>query len=122
MIDVLFFDSYALFEIIKGNPDYEKYKKVNILLTKLNLFEIYYGFLKEDNKEIALTLLNRYNEFVTDFDTEIIENAAKLKLMYKKRKLSMTDCIGYTLANKFKVKFLTGDMQFKDLPNVEFVQ
>jgi predicted nucleic acid-binding protein len=34
----------------------------------------------------------------------------------------MVDCISYALANRLGIKFLTGDMQFEGLPNVEFVK
>lgn len=41
---------------------------------------------------------------------------------YKNRRISMADAIGFTLAAKLGVPFLTGDRQFEDLPNVEFVR
>ena len=34
----------------------------------------------------------------------------------------MTDCVGYVVAKRVGVKFLTGDREFKDMPNVEFVK
>ena len=122
MIEIFFFDSYALFEIFGANKNYEKYTNANIVVTKLNLFELYYGLLKDSDEKIALTALEKYSEFVVDFDKDVIEHAAKLKLIYKKWNLSMTDCIGYILAKKLGIKFLTGDIQFRDLPNVEFVK
>ncbi|MBI2660858.1 hypothetical protein HYX09_01165, partial [Candidatus Woesearchaeota archaeon] len=51
-----------------------------------------------------------------------IEEAAKFRLKMKKRNISMTDCIGYVISGKLKVKFLTGDKEFEHLPNVEFVK
>ena len=122
MIETFFFDSYALFEIIRGNNNYSKYLNVNIIITKLNLFELYYGLLKDVGEKIASTILDKYIEFAVDFDRDIIKQAAKFRLMYNKYKLSMTDCIGYTTATKLGIKFLTGDMQFENLPNVEFVK
>lgn len=121
MTDVFFFDSYAFFEIIEGNKNYEKYLHVNIVTTKLNLFELYYGLLREVNEKTALTALEKYLPFAVDFDKDTIEHAAKLRLMYKKRDISMTDCIGYIMARKLRIKFLTGDKQFEIMPNVEFV-
>ena len=44
------------------------------------------------------------------------------RLLNKKRKLSYVDCLGYILAGMNGAKFLTGDNQFKDLQNVEFVK
>ena len=118
----LFFDSYALFEIIKGNSNYLKYKDADIITTKLNLFELYHGFLKERNGELAKFCLEVYYKFAVDFDEEVIKEAAKMKVVLNKRKLSMVDCIGYILSKQLGVKFLTGDEQFEYMKNVEFVK
>ena len=34
----------------------------------------------------------------------------------------MTDCIGYIMAKKLNIKFLTGDKEFENFLNVEFVK
>ena len=47
---------------------------------------------------------------------------AKLRKFFKGSSYSHVDCIGYILARKFNVKFLTGDREFKGLENVEFVK
>ena len=39
-----------------------------------------------------------------------------------KRNLSYADCLGYVIAIKRGIKFLTGDIQFKDLPDVVFIK
>ena len=51
-----------------------------------------------------------------------IKNAMKFRLANKKKKLSYADCIGYQLAKEHGLKFLTGDKEFENLPNVEFVK
>ena|SRR3989338_8812211 len=122
MDEVFFFDSYAFFEIIKGNKNYEPYLNSNIITTKLNLFELYFGLLKEFNEEKAIFSLNNYYSFAADFDKPDIEEAAKLKLKLNKRNVSMTDCIGYAVASKLGIRFLTGDKEFENLSNVEFVK
>ena len=42
------------------------------------------------------------------------------KTMHKK--LSIPDAVGYTIAKKHGVKFLTGDRDFENMENVEFVR
>ena len=54
-------------------------------------------------------------------DQDIIE-ASQMKFRYKKESLSFTDCLGYVLAKKNHLKFLTGDNQFEHKENVEFVK
>lgn len=116
------FDTYALFEIFRGNVKYQEYKKYKINITKLNLFELYSGLLRDVNEETAEKYLDKYSPFVVDFDDEVIKNAAKFKHKLNKRNVSMTDCIGYMLAKQLGIKFLTGDKEFEDLDNVEFVK
>jgi len=117
-----FFDSYAFFEIIRENRNYLPYLSTGIITIKLNLFELYHGFLKEKNEELAKILLEKYYPFAIDFDKEVIQKAAQLKLRLNRRDLSMADCIGYELANQLGIKFLTGDKEFENLDNVEFVK
>ncbi len=117
-----FFDSYAFFEILKGNNNYRKYENVGIVTTKLNMFELYLGVLREVNEVEAEKVLDKYSPFVVDFNQDVIKNAAKLKILLNKRDVSMTDCIGYCLAKQLGIRFLTGDDAFRDLDNVEFVK
>ena len=121
MVDeTYFFDSYAVFEMLEGNSNYKRYKSSLTILTKLNLFEIHYGILKEKGKEKAKELLEKFSERVIDFNNEDIINASEIKKQNPKR--SMTDCIGYVVSLRLNIKFLTGDKEFKDLNNVEFVK
>ena len=117
-----FFDSYAFFEILKGNLNYKKYLDYNIITTKLNLYELYLGTLRESGEENAEIVFDKYFKFVIDFDEGVIKEAAKLKNKLNKRDVSMTDCIGYCLARQLNVPFLTGDNEFRDLEGVEFVK
>lgn len=122
MHNIFFFDSYALAEINLGNPNYKKYTKSGIILTRLNIFEIYYGILRDIGEKEAKYFLEKYYQFSVDFYKEDIQEAAKLKLKYRTRNISMTDCIGYVVAKRLNIKFLTGDKEFENLSNVEFVK
>jgi len=46
----------------------------------------------------------------------------KFRKKNKKRNLSYTDCIGYVYATENDLIFLTGDKEFENLENVEFVK
>ena len=60
--------------------------------------------------------------FSIEFIGNIIFHFLKKPLSeYKKFDLSYADCLGYVISKKLNIRFLTGDKQFKDLPNVEFV-
>jgi len=119
MTEAYFFDTYAVLEIMAGNKNYMKYADAEIMLTKLNLFEVFYAILRESGGK-AKDYLGKYKDFAVDFDAEIIESAGLLKK--SNPKLSMTDCIGYATALGNGVKFLTGNNEFENMPNVEFVK
>lgn len=120
--DVFFFDSYAILEVLRGSKNYEKYKECIIVTAKLNLFEVFYSMLKGLEEKDYNDLFQKYYEVAIDFDLDVIKEAAKFRLRYKKNNLSMTDCIGYMLAKKWRIRFLTGDKEFENMENVEFVK
>lgn len=117
-----FFDTYAFYEILNGNKSYQNYIDSEIVTSKLNVFELYLIVFRDVSEEKAEEALEKYYRFAEDFDEEVIKNAAKMKRELNKRKLSMTDCIGYMIARQLGIKFLTGDEQFEDMENVEFVK
>ena len=118
-----YFDTYALIEIGKGNPKYESYKNdVQILLNKLNLFEVSYFLLREDKENEIKGIFDNYLRFNVEYYENDLIDAAKIKFKFLRERLSFIDCIGYVLAKKHKAKFLTGDEKFRHKDNVEFVK
>lgn len=120
MSELFFFDTYAFFEIIRGNPDYKKYEEVNAITTIFNLTELNYGLKKEKNEKIADEITEKYRPFLVDVNLDDVKEAMNLKI--RNKKLSIPDVIGYVIAKKFNAKFLTGDESFKNMANVEFVK
>ncbi len=115
-----FFDTYAFFEIIRGNQTYEKYKDAGAMTTVFNLAELNYGLKKETSKEKADKITDKYFSLLVEVTAKDLKDAMDLKT--RNRKLSIPDVIGYTVAKSYDVKFLTGDQEFKKMPNVEFVK
>lgn len=118
-----FFDTYAFYEIIVGNPNYKPFTEdVKIITTQLNLMELYYQLLALYNKEKAIDFFKRYEEFVVTISNEIIIEAMDFRKQHYKQDLSYVDCIGYVIAKKMDIPFLTGDKQFEEMENVRFVK
>ena len=117
-----FFDTYALIELAKNNPNYLNYAGEIVSTTIFNLSELYYIILKEFGKEKAQAIYYKFKECVNEFSDDIIFEAMELRLKLKNKNLSYTDCIGYIFAIKNNLQFLTGDKEFKAMPHVEFVQ
>src|SRR3989344_7971297 len=112
-----FFDTYALIEIAKNNPDYVNYSDNIVITTIFNLAELYYIILKDFGEERAKKVYYKFKECANEISDDIIFGAMKLKL--KNKDLSYTDCIGYSYALRQDLKFLTGDKAFENMENVE---
>jgi len=120
MNELFFFDTYAFFEIISGNPDYKRYEEVNAITTIFNLAELNYGLKKEKTEKLADEIAEKYRTFLVDVTLDDVKEAMNLKI--KNKQLSIPDVIGYIISKKFNAKFLTGDEGFKEMANVEFVK
>jgi len=51
MDEIFFFDTYAFFEIINGNPAYEKYMNCDGITTIFNIAELNYNLKKSKDKK-----------------------------------------------------------------------
>lgn len=118
--ELYFFDTYAFFEIVKGNPNYKPYADAKFITTIFNIAELNYNLKKEEDKKIVDDYTDKYSKFIVEVSIEDIKNAMDFKMSNKK--LSIPDAVGYTIAKRFGVKFLTGDKDFEGLENVEFVK
>lgn len=117
-----FFDSYALIEIYKGNENYEKYKEAKIVTSYIHVFETYYNLRKESSEEEIEDFFELLKNFCISLSFDWIKLATEFRIKNKRKDVSYADCLGYIIAKELKIKFLTGDKQFNDLPNVEFVK
>lgn len=120
-----FYDTYAVLEYINGNERYSKYFEEDYgFLTVLNLMEIYYAFLSRHGEEAAEEVYSAAARFIREFDGDDLKEAMKLRLNLREKGLNISyaDALGYHLSLKLKVKFLTADIVFKGLENVEYVR
>ncbi len=117
-----YFDSYAFIEILRGSQSYARFRKTEFATTRLNLMEVYYWLLNRFGKEAADAFYDETAEYVIEIEDEIIKEAMVFRVQNKTKNLSYVDCIGYILAKANGLRFLTGDIQFKEMDNVEFVQ
>jgi len=117
-----FFDSYAIIEVINQTSSYERFKDIQITTNVLCLGEVYYYFLKVHNKQTADFWIEKLKVDVLPITKEITIEASQLKFENKEKNFSYPDCISYVSALKNSMLFLTGDREFKDMKNVEFVK
>jgi PIN domain nuclease of toxin-antitoxin system len=117
-----FFDSYALIELIKNNPTYEKFRDELIVTNALNIAETHYILMTIVGREKADAALQRLSVTLLALDKEIAIAASTFRHQQAKLKLSYANCIGYCLARKHHLLFLTGDDALKKFDSVEFVK
>ena len=110
---------------LSDNSSYRTYfEECDGFLTKLNLMEISYRTLELHGAQAASEVTNLFAKYTLDFGVSDIISSMKLRLKLKKdgRNISYADALGYHLALKNKLKFLTGDREFEGLGNVEFIK
>ena len=117
-----FFDTYALIEITKANPNYLIFAQENINITIFNLVEFFSACLNDFSEGKAKELYNKFKNSLVELDDETIFEAVKFRKEHKKRDLSYTDCLGYIYAKRNNFLFLTGDKEFETFSNVKFVK
>lgn len=118
-----FFDTYAMVEIIFANENYaRKTSNVSIITTKMNLLELHHHILNRHGSAAAQKAYDAFKEGLIESTDEDIIDASTFRKSHASMKLSFIDCLGYAMAKRRGMKFLTGDSAFKGLENVEFVK
>ena len=117
-----FFDTYAIIELIEGSLSYNKFQDFRIVTSVLNVGEVYTIFLRNDGKNKADEWFENCNFDLLEITPNVIVKAAYFRHVNRKKDISITDAVGYSLSLQRKLKFLTGNMQFEKMPNVEFVK
>lgn len=118
----LYFDTYALLELVKGGANYQKYSVDTVIVTsKLNLLELHHVLFLREGKKFADETYDSFTSSTIEFDDITLKKASELRATIKKRNVSYIDCIGYILALSRGIPFLTGDTAFANMTGVEFV-
>ena len=117
-----FFDTYAIIELIKLNPNYDRFNGLKIVTSVMNLGELYNIFLKDKGRKAADELFEACNFEFLELSPKIMVESVRFRHENRKANISLADSVGYILALEHKLKFLTGDRQFENMPSVEFVK
>lgn len=117
-----FFDSYALFEVIFGNQQYmQLLKNAGMVTMQWNLLELHYHITVRRSKEDADLAYDGFAFTAVQPTDDDMKEASEFRAKNKNLKLSFIDCVGYIVAKRRGLKFLTGDKAFKGMDNVEYV-
>ena len=121
-----FLDTYALVEITKRNPAFEKFASSRECATgDLNVMELYYLALRDFGEKAAEADYANFSKIMLRHDAEDMKSAMKTRLQTSRERragLSYADAVGYAMAQRRSLAFVTGDNAFKEMPGVEFVK
>ncbi len=120
-----FADSYALIEMLKGNKNYQSFQSEQLITTEFNICEVGFAVCREypANATRVLKTVRKMVIIRETRDEDYCAGAATRKeASGQGKKLSTIDCVGYSVANRLNMPFLTGDREFADMDNVQFVR
>jgi len=118
-------DACALVAAIKNEPGaiivaelYEEAIKgdINIIINKVNLLEVYYGFRREHGKEYAESVLNSVINsivIISDISMNVLTEAGRIKSDY--RRISLADSIALAEASTRNGYIVTADHHEMDV-------
>jgi predicted nucleic acid-binding protein len=122
----LFADTYALIELLKGNPNYENYSQADLVSTEFNILELTYALFRDFGRDEATKVVKliRYKiKILSTEDSDYLDASEFRKSANKTgKKLSLIDALGYSCSKKLGIKFLTGDREFIEMENVEYIK
>jgi predicted nucleic acid-binding protein len=122
----LFADTYALIELLKGNPNYEDYSQAYLVATEFNIFELTYALFRDFGRDEAakvVSLMRDRIEIVLTEDSDYLSASEFRKSANRTgKKLSLVDALGYSCSRKLGIRFLTGDKEFSEMENVEYIK
>ncbi len=117
-----FYDTYALWELVKGNPSYAGFSRETIICSIFNAYEFYSTLRRDFDGKTARKFVDVLENCIVDISISNVIGAVEMKKRHSKMNLSFIDCLGYVKAKELGIRFLTGDSEFQDMPNVEFVK
>jgi predicted nucleic acid-binding protein len=120
-----FADSYAIIEILKGNEHYRKYQTDHLIATEFNICEVAFAVCRDypDKTHSVMALVRKMVSLEPATDEDYCSAAAMRRTTTSTgKKFSTIDCVGYSVARRLEIPFLTGDREFEDIDNVVFVR
>ena len=120
-MDIKCLDTYALIEIHNKNPKFLVYINENVIITDLTLTEFYGTLYRKYNIQTAEYWYKKLVSISQSLSKETLIKAMKYKIDNNTRNLSFFDCAGYIFAKENNFKFVTGDKEFKNKEDVEWI-
>lgn len=119
MSERYFFDTYALIRLARGEPSYDRFSTEPVHTDSGCLYEFVRWMMKTENAARARDALGELHaDRLVATDDDLLHAA---KLLRQHPRMSGQDALGYCIARRGNMTFLTGDGAFRRLPGVELV-
>lgn len=115
-----FLDTYALVEILNGNPAYRD--ELEGAGTSLyHLYELHVQLARLRDESTADTVFGDLRPLAAEVEDADVLAASRFKRAHPKKRLSYADALGYAMAREREVPFVTGDAAFRGVEGVRFI-
>ena len=115
-------DTYALMEIFLKNEKFSYLLSEDIQITNITMAEFWGVAIRRTSKTTADYWLKKLRSICIGVSLDIHIKARDFKLTHTNKNFSIIDCIGYMQAKENNQTFVTGECEFEDLPNVEYIK
>lgn len=115
-----FLDTYALVEILNGNPDYQGVLH-DAGTSMFHLYELHVQLARLGEEAVADAAFRDLRSIVTDVTDADVLAASRFKRAHPKAGFSHTDALGYAMSRGRAVPFVTGDKAFRKVEGVQFI-
>ncbi len=121
-----FADSYAILAVMRGDAEYSRrFREASFFRTgNWNLLECYYAHVSQGiAPQAAADRLAPFLRAAVGDGWDVLRAAAEVRIRFRSlgRVISNVDAVGYALARRHGLQFLTGDPSFKGMPGVDFL-
>lgn len=116
-----YFDTYAMFERLRASPAYAAYDREPVVTHQMNAYELAAALLREQPESRARTAIALLAPNYLEAELDDLFAGARFRAEHSAKRVSYVDALGYVLAMKHGMRFLTGDKAFRGLENVEYV-
>lgn len=114
-----FFDASAMIRVLEEDPLFEAYKEEPVVTDIGHAYEFARYLLKRYGAARAREILHGLRMDRVEPTSDDLVEASKLAARHSA--MSAQDALGYTLARRVKMTFLTTDRAFRGMPGVEIV-
>lgn len=115
-------DTYALVEIHDQNPKFLPLLQEDIIITDITMAEFYTVLYREYGRLTADHWDRKLQFFCRPVSKEILIKAVQFRVDSRQKSLSFFDAVGYTFACENNMDFVTGDKEFEQMKNVQFMK